>query len=418
MKNFLLFTFLFYFTFTNAQINFEKGYFISNDGKKNECYIKNLDWSNTPTSFKYKIQPEDSDIKTESIATIQEFSINNECTYQRFKLKVDRANDIVNGDLRETTRDGNPKWSEETIFLKVLVEGDAILYSYTEGSTNKYFYSTKTIPTEQLIHVSYLNNDGDDIRENNEYKNQLLNNVKSSTTTEKDIQNLKYKKTDLTNYFKKYNNINSASSAKGDAKTNKKHFFIKVTPGLSFVSLSTKNNINWQLNVEFDNKITFKIGAEAEYVIPFNKNKWSLFTNPTYQKYENEKNYSTPSNSVIENPEIPYNVTIDYSSIQLPIGIRHYIFLNQNSKIFINAIYSFEINGNTKITYTKLTPGSTGKAVFESISDTNLAFGLGYSFKSKFSVEARFNTKKELMNYSNYSAKYNAMDFVFAYTLF
>ncbi|WP_316636076.1 outer membrane beta-barrel protein [uncultured Flavobacterium sp.] len=414
MKKIVLITLFFYYTFANAQISFEKGYFISNDGKKIECYIKNSDWINTPTNFKYKMQLNDSEIKTESIETVQEFNIDNEYKYKRFKIKVDHSND----DLKELPRDRNPNWKEETIFLKVLIEGGAILYSYTEGNTNKFFYSTKTIPAEQLVHVTYLREDGENTSENNQYKKQLLNNVKSSNITEKEIQKVTYKKSDLIDYFIKYNNINPVSSEMKEAKSNKKLFFVKITPGVSIVSSSAKDYGDSKFNFQFDNKLVFKIGAEAEYIFPFNKNKWSLFVNPTYQKYQNEKNYTAPSGSIIENPEIPYNVKVNYSSVQLPIGVRHYMFLNQNSKIFIDAIYSFEINGNTKITYTNLTPGSTSVGSLESRSDTNLAFGLGYNFKNKFTVEARLNTKKELMNYSNYSARYNAIDFIFGYTIF
>lgn len=414
MKIKLLITLLLYCTFATAQISFEKGYFILNDGKKIECFIRNYDWMNTPTDFKYKLQLNDSEIKTQTIETTQEFSIDNECKYKRFKIKIDRSSDA----LSEITRDRNPKWKEETIFLKVLLEGEAVLYSYTDGSMNKFFYSTKTIPTEQLVHVSYFREDGENVSENNVYKTQLLNNVKSSNITERDIQRLAYKKSDLINYFRKYNNIEPIAGEKNEVKTNKKLFFVKITPGVSTISSSAKDNVDKDLNVDFDSKINFKIGAEAEYVFPFNKNKWSLFINPTYQKYQNEKNYIVASGSMIENPEIPYNVKIKYSSIQLPIGVRHYMFLNQNSKLFIDAAYSFDVSGKTKITYTNLTAGSSSKANLKSESDTNLAFGLGYSFKNKFSVEVRLNTKKELMNYQNYSVKYNAIDFIFAYTIF
>lgn len=409
MKRILLFTLLLYCTFINAQISFEKGYFVSNDGKKTDCYIRNSDWMNSPTNFKYKLQLNDSEVKTESIETTQEFSIINECKYKRFKVKIDRAND----DQKEATGKRNPQWMEETLFLKVLVEGNAILYSYTDTNGTKFFYSTQTIPVEELVRVTYLK-DG----ESAGYIRQVSNNVKSSNVTDKDVNNLDYKKSDLVKYFTKYNNIQPAAGEDEGAKASKKLLFIKVTPGISLASVSARNSANSSLNVDFDNKMVFKIGAEVEYVFPFNKNKWSILTNPMYQKYESEKNYIYHSTSAMENLETPYNAKINYSSVQLPVGIRHYMFLNQNSKIFITALYSFEISSNTKISYTNMTPGSTAKGDFESSSDTNFAFGLGYNFKNKFSVEARFNTKKELMNYQTYSAKYNAVDFIFGYTLF
>jgi hypothetical protein len=42
-------------------------------------------------------------------------------------------------------------------------------------------------------------------------------------------------------------------------------------------------------NAKFDNKISFRIGLEAEFILPFNKNKWAVFAEPTYQYYKTEK---------------------------------------------------------------------------------------------------------------------------------
>ncbi|MFH6945915.1 outer membrane beta-barrel protein [Flavobacterium sp. FlaQc-50] len=415
MKKLLLIALLLCYSFTNAQITFEKGYFISNDGNRTECYIKNLDWKNTPTDFKYKTQLSDSEIKTESIATTQEFGIDNETTYKRFKIKIDRSND----DPRKMTTNRNPDWKEETLFLKTLVTGDAILYSYTEDNTNRYFYATKTVPTEQLIYVKYLTTDQNEgaekVTENNEYKQQLYKNVATTATTEKSILNLTYKKADLVAYFSKYNNISPDAMKKENAKSSKGQLLIKVTAGLGMVTSSLSNEDNPQQNTEFDNKTIFKFGAEAEYILPYNKNKWSVFINPVYQKYQGENDYTIPS-GFMAFPDIQYNVKIDYNAVQVPIGVRHYMFLNEKSKIFISAAYSFDLGSNTKITYTNKTGNNITS--FEGNSSGNLAFGLGYNFSNKFTVEARLNTKKELVNYNSYSAKYNAIDFIFAYTIF
>ena len=36
---------------SKAQVIFEKGYFINREGQKTECFIKNLDWRNNPSSI-------------------------------------------------------------------------------------------------------------------------------------------------------------------------------------------------------------------------------------------------------------------------------------------------------------------------------------------------------------------------------
>ncbi|WP_052259551.1 outer membrane beta-barrel protein [Flavobacterium sp. KMS] len=417
MKKPLLITilFLFFFTFSYAQISFEKGYYILNDGSRIECFIRNIDWKNNPTDFKYKTQLSDNDFKTETIANVQEFGIDNETTFKKFKIKIDRTSDEPNKLLA----DRNPVFKEEVIFLKVLIKGDATLYSYTDQNLNRYFYETKTIPVEQLVYTKYYQIDSNGsptiLAENNEYKQQLFQNVKAENTTEKEIIKLNYNKSDLTKYFIKYNNI-KPNLAKEERKVNKGIFLVKITPSASIASLSTENDYFLRDNVQLDNKINFKFGVEAEYILPYNKNKWSIFINPAYQTYQDDKTYNVPSGFIIS-PETPNNAKVKYTSIQIPIGIRHYMFLNQSSKIFINVAYAFDAGSKTNITYTDVTNKTTRE--YESGSGSNFAFGLGYNFKNKFSFEARLNTKKELMrDYLTYSAKYSSIDFVLGYTIF
>jgi hypothetical protein len=417
MKKPLLITvlFLFFFTFSYAQISFEKGYYTLNDGNRIECFIKNIDWKNNPVDFKYKTQLSDNDFKTETIANVQEFGIDNETTFKKFKIKIDRTSDEPNKLLA----DRNPVFKEEVIFLKVLVKGDATLYSYTDQNLNRYFYETKTIPVEQLVYTKYYQIDSNGsptiLAENNEYKQQLFQNVKAENTTEKEIIKLNYNKSDLTKYFIKYNNI-KPNLAKEERKVNKGIFLVKITPSASIASLSTENDYFLRDNVQLDNKINFKFGVEAEYILPYNKNKWSIFINPAYQTYQDDKTYNVPSGFIIS-PETPNNAKVKYTSIQIPIGIRHYMFLNQTSKIFINVAYAFDAGSKTNITYTDVTNKTTRE--YESGSGSNFAFGLGYNFKNKFSFEARLNTKKELMrDYLTYSAKYSSIDFVLGYTIF
>ncbi|KIA94189.1 hypothetical protein OA93_20600 [Flavobacterium sp. KMS] len=407
--------FLFFFTFSYAQISFEKGYYILNDGSRIECFIRNIDWKNNPTDFKYKTQLSDNDFKTETIANVQEFGIDNETTFKKFKIKIDRTSDEPNKLLA----DRNPVFKEEVIFLKVLIKGDATLYSYTDQNLNRYFYETKTIPVEQLVYTKYYQIDSNGsptiLAENNEYKQQLFQNVKAENTTEKEIIKLNYNKSDLTKYFIKYNNI-KPNLAKEERKVNKGIFLVKITPSASIASLSTENDYFLRDNVQLDNKINFKFGVEAEYILPYNKNKWSIFINPAYQTYQDDKTYNVPSGFIIS-PETPNNAKVKYTSIQIPIGIRHYMFLNQSSKIFINVAYAFDAGSKTNITYTDVTNKTTRE--YESGSGSNFAFGLGYNFKNKFSFEARLNTKKELMrDYLTYSAKYSSIDFVLGYTIF
>ncbi|MDQ8010820.1 MAG: outer membrane beta-barrel protein [Flavobacterium nitrogenifigens] len=411
MKKTILFILFLYCTLSNGQVSFEKGYFISNNGTRTECFIRNLDWKNNPTDFKYKSQINDNDYKTETIANVQEFGIDNTVTFKRAKVKMDRSSD----NLDKLSETGQPVWEENTLFLRLLVQGEATLYSYTEGNLIRYFYETKSTPLEQLIYLKYTLIKGDkstgELRENDSYKQQLNNNVRSANTTDSEITNLKYKKADLTRYFLKYNNTDNKTKNSVISKSSEGRFHLKITPELSFVSGSMNDGDSPSIDVNLESNTNLKIGLEAEYLLPFNKNKWSLFLNPAYQKYETTKQYSRPG-LFAGSPSITRNIEVKYSSIQVPIGLRYYFLINNNSKVFINAAFSFDINGKASLSFDK-------NAELESKTGSNFAFGVGYNFKNKFSAEIRTNTKKQLLgDYNTISIDYKAIDLVFAYSIF
>ncbi|MFK7782131.1 hypothetical protein [Psychroserpens sp.] len=75
MKFILSLCFLFCCTVSFSQINFEKGYLISNQGEKLDIFIKNNDWNDNPTEFKYKITLDSDQVIDESINNVKEFGI-------------------------------------------------------------------------------------------------------------------------------------------------------------------------------------------------------------------------------------------------------------------------------------------------------------------------------------------------------
>ncbi|MEX0314438.1 MAG: tRNA modification GTPase, partial [Allomuricauda sp.] len=135
-----------------AQISYEKGYFIENNGKKVECFIENVDWKNNPTEFKYKLSESSESIKV-GITKVKEFSVQNYSKYIRANVKIDRSSSNIN--QLSSTR--NPVFKEETLFLKILVEGTSNLYYYEDGNLIRYFYSKDGHHNlEQLIFKYYL----------------------------------------------------------------------------------------------------------------------------------------------------------------------------------------------------------------------------------------------------------------------
>ncbi len=217
MKNYLLLLFIAILTINSySQIKFEKGYFVYDSDLKVECFIKNIDWSNNPTEFEYKL-PDDSEEKIASINAVKEFGIYNVSKYIKSKVKIDRSS----GNINDLTYDKSPVLKEENLFLKVLIEGKANLYSYEEGNFIRYFFNTETSNIEQLIFKKYKNHEND-TKENNQFKQQLWRILKCEEITLDDIESLKYNRSSLIKLFTQYNTcansnfINYTSGKKKD----------------------------------------------------------------------------------------------------------------------------------------------------------------------------------------------------------
>jgi len=410
MKKLLLLVLFLYFSALNAQISFEKGYFISNDGTKTECFIKNIDWYNNPVDFKYKTSINDTDIKTETIATVKEFGVENGATFKRAKVKID----ISDNRLENISTSKNPVWKEDTIFLKILVEGKATLYYYLNKDVARFFYETANVPTEQLVYKEFLlvndQTGAQTTEENNYFKQQLFNNVKNENISENEIKKLTYKTEPLVKHFLKYNNADASTIEKATSTKNKGIFSLKVSAGASFNSLTVDGaeSAGYQ-NVKYDNKTEPTFGLEGEYIFPFNKNKWSVFLGLFYQKYKASQDYGVLY-SVNDAKHVEHPSSVEYSGLSLPIGVRHYFFLNQNSKIFINALYAITLNG--KFTYESKYVNLDGEA------QGNFGVGAGYNFKNKISAEIRYNSGKNLLNnYMPFSTNFSSVDLLFSYTI-
>jgi len=402
--------FLLFSIHSYSQITFQKGYFIDNNNKKTDCLIKNLDWLNNPTDLEYKLDEQDQSIKI-NISQLKSFGIDNESKYEKHTVDIDRSSRI----LSEMGYDKNPIFKSEDLLLKVLIEGKATLLEYNNDNLTRYFFKTDSLPVTQLIHKSYKITEAQ-IAENNQYKQQLWMGLKCDNIAINEVENLSYKKNRLIKFFIKYNQCNNSEFVDYKVKEKKDRDFFNLTirPGItsSSLSVSSKLNDNYGPNnnryADFTNKIGFRIGLEAEFIFPFNKNKWSFIFEPTYSSYKAESTTVNPSGR-------KRDFTADYNYIEFATGFRHYMFLNNDSKLFINAQYVIEhVSSNSKVVanyYDNITE-------LEITPNNSFALGLGYNYKKKYSIEARTNLKNVLGNYLEWTSKYQSFALVFGYSIF
>lgn len=374
---------------TYSQIKFEKGYFIDNNSVKTECLIKNIDWGNNPTKFDYKLN-ESSPISEENINTVKEFAVK-DLKFTRFLVNIDRSSEQTSklSDVR------TPIFKKETLFLKSLVEGIANLYFYHDVSLNRYFYGFSNAEVTQLIFKSYTT-EYYKIKENNRFKQQLLKDLTCSSISKKEIKKIKYKKKDLIEYFIRYNNCNNSTSINYVEKNENDLFNLNIRLGINSTSLSIRNDVSSFRNTDFNNELNFRFGIESEFILPFNKNKWAALIEPTFQYYKSEIKIENQTDAVV-----------DYKSIEFQIGIRHYFFLNDTSKVFANGLFVYDL------------PLDSTVRNLDIESAINFALGIGYNYKGKYSLELRYLTSREVLNnYTSWHSNYETLSVIFGYKLF
>lgn len=388
-----------------SQISFQKGYYIDNTNQKINCLIKNIDWKNNPTEFEYKLS-ENSESKKTTIKTIKEFGIDNISKYVRSSVNIDRSSE----NIKNLSNDKNPIFKKEDLFLKVLVEGKATLYQYIDRNLRRYFYNNENSNIEQLIFKSYITENN--IGTNNRFRQQLFVDLKCPNFKTSKIENVEYKKNSLVRFFTEYNKchnselINFESEQKGD------FFNLTIRPRLNSSSLTIQNSVSNSRDTDFENKIGFGFGLEAEFILPFNKNKWAIAIEPTYQSFKSQK--TTNVNNISGGVLI---ANVDYSSVEVPVGLRHYFYLNNNSKIFINASYIFDLSSKSSIEFTRNDGSNLNSLEIE--TRNNLAMGIGYKQNDRYSLEIRYQTNREILgNYLSWNSEYKTLSIIFGYSLF
>ena len=355
---------------STAQIHFEEGHYLDENGTKFEGYIKNMDWKNNPTKFEFKTST-DSSSKTISLSEASEFYVSG-MTFKKYSVKIDRSSN----ELDKLSSNKQPQFKEEVLFLKLAVMGKLNLYSYHDKNTSRYFMAEdQTIPT-QLVYKKYRRSSVE-IASNNLYRQQLAQAMKCDAIKNNRFEQLEYTKKSMIKIFQDYNLcIDPSVTYKKESR--KGVYRLSVRPGVSFNSYNLSSSYGYIKEdvVTFETMIGFRLGAEIEHIFPFNKNKWSILTEPTFNIFQGD---------AVDKDELPSS--IKYTSFELPIGLRHYFFLNDNNKIYLNAniMLVFPFNSSMSLEDQK---------DFEFEKGTNYSLSLGFKMSDKFSLEYQYKGKE------------------------
>lgn len=396
-------TLLFIVNVSFGQIKFEKGYFIDRDNQRIECFIKNLDWKDNPRDFSFK-RSESASPEKVNLNTIREFGINDCCKFIYANVKIDRSTTPVPGVKDQTAS----VFTRENLFLKVLLEGKASLFGYTDGKIQRFYYTLNDTVIIPLIYKEVHN--GSEILKNVDFRQQLLEKLKNPNYSQDQVKRINYTLVELKAFFKSYNESLGVSVVEQVSQKKKSYFNLKITPGMNSSSASlTAVERKQRPQLSFGSKQSFRIGLEAELILPINNYRWGILFEPAFQAYK--------ADAIGDNA----TASLSYQSVEFPIGLRYHFYLNDDSRLFLNGFYvpGFGVNMNSELDYDFINPepesNPEGPVTLKVSPSGNLAFGAGFEFK-QFSLEARYYTQKELFSVSRIeSSEYNRFSVILGY---
>ena len=402
-----------------AQTKFEPGSYTDLNQIKHEGFIKNLDWKSSPTQILFKKNIEDVDINIIESDNLKEFEIYGISKYKKEIVNIDiSANDISEiGYIKE------PIFEKKEVLLQVLLEGKASLYSLNYGVYGKYFYKSESNEIEELIHKKYrvnqieaakMRENGDNVSAyttiltNKDYLKQLFTNVNCETDREK-IYKVAYKETSLVKYFKEYNEcINTEYTLYKPVKKSKFNVKALIAANYNAVDLSYSNRTLYSNN--FEKKLSVGGGFEFEVIFPYNNNKWAAFVETSYNSYSDNAFLNDDRGTSLYSQE---KLDIKFNYIQISPGLRHYLFLNDVSRISIDVIYNIKKGTrNSVVAYEVERDLEVSKDLLY-----NLALGVNYSYKN-YTLGARTYRTSNILDLTseNRYAKYSNLSVLFKYS--
>lgn len=367
-----------------------KGYYITNNGEKHSCLIKGYYLSDKVEDFKYLDEKDSNRYINFNIKDIKEFGVDKLFYFVRYKVKAEFiCNDDANLDSVLKTNLEN-----KTLFLKKIVEGKLNLYSYYHSVNNNnnntlLFISKDNQTPEQLYFKRIHKYRTDTIRHYNRYKVQLRYLTNNDKHVCSKLHNLQYKYKPIVKLVTNYN-----KSVKQLEYSEKqlwpKWIKLNIEGGISYSFFSS----NYKT---FSNFSSLNHSISGSFEFKFKRLKYINFlVGTTYRNIQHKYRLSYRNDT--------YKINSEYKGLDLFLGIKHYLKINQNSKTFIELTYQpahfipFEfieinladINKKKKKTYLEFYKNHNMEIKEQINLDHSIGLGFAYIYKDTYFTKIKY----------------------------
>ena len=238
------------------------------------------------------------------------------------------------------------------------------------------------------------------IKENRKYTQQLYNDLKCEDLSIMESQKVLYRARPLIKYFQKYNSCKT-----GVVYTKKKYkqdnFSLKFKVGMSRFSSTLNNPMLSPDPFEIEPDLSFTWGIEAQYFLPFPKDKTSKTA--AYAGYS--RILYAPSRAE-QSPAFPIYYGGDCS-----IGIRHYLLFKDHAGLYAGAAFQYNFPLNVGISF------RDGSDYLRGVSSGNVAISAGYTNRGRHSIELQWQSPRDFLPSSSaWSSTFNFISIMYGYS--
>jgi len=308
-----------------AQTSYKNATIINFKGDTLRGYIDYKNWDNNPDQLKFR-EKLSSPTKILSPMDILSFEVEKD-RYLSATVEISYSSSDVN-----RIKDNSPKpdIKVETVFLKMLIDGDKSLYSYKNTSSEDNFYIKNNGKFELLIYKKYIEKESFKILENLNYRNQLYAYFEYPLHLQSAIEKTRYTQLSMHHIFELYDNHQEQKNTNYKSKKDS----VKLTLGASIGGMHRSLNIR-DIGY-FAPKTTPAFGIFFNVALPRNFQRLNLYSDLVYvySKYKDKKDiYETGfSTATIVDA---YN--LDLSSLKLSHSIRYIFYQREGFGVFLQA---------------------------------------------------------------------------------
>lgn len=388
--------------YTQAQPSFESGYYVDNEGARHAGLVRSLAAGQAVNSITFKAS-ENAEAEKLKIDDMRAFGIGESLRYQRFLVEIDRSTN----DIEKMSGERAPTFTTETLLLRLLVEGKADLFVYEDGDFVRFFYRTaEKEEVEQLVYKRYRLDNGE-VAKNVGYRTQIFENLNCGAQGElrDKVADLSYTRSSLISFFRYYNEC-----AGGEAKVYDEVASLEVhlTPrlGLRSTNFSIQvgpDAVGRYRESDLSGKVGVRFGVALEFVLPVGRKNWSVLAEPTIQSYTNEGSITRPDGTV----------NISYTSLEFPIALRYYGYVDERSAFFVNAGLLFDLGGADAIEVDEV-----GRNFTVSFARVQGIVGAGFRYNERLTLELRHGLSTNAVDFSDWDAQFGYWEFVVGVSVF